>query len=608
MIFHHSLALSCTPTSWQSTTGCVIPKPGKPDYTNPKAFRIISLTSCFQKLLERLVLWYLEQDLKIPAKLTKSQHGFRKGKSTESAIHILTRKIEDAVATGNYALGIFLDIEQAFDAISFQAIKDALIQAGIPETITNWIYHMVSNRMITVTYCGHDTTKKATKGSPQGGVLSPLLWNITLDTLLSSLGIHTSFVQAFADDLVILISGICKTTVQEISQRHLTNINRWCASKGLNLSALKSKAILFTNKRDNMLTNPLMVGNNQVPQVTDTMYLGVTIDSKLSWGMHIQAKCTKAVQHLQACNRAVGKTWGISPSGTRWIYNQIILPSLGYAALAWQHRLDEAHYIKTKMQAIQRHASIMISRGLKSTPLENLEIMAGIKPIDLKLKELAILSARRLKINGNWNSNYQFSRTGNCKSHAYHLDKVMSAIPAMKCKITDIIKTTTVLDRKFKTILQDRSKATQQVGLTPTTHWAIFTDGSKIGKFSGVGYCVIRNSFEVHRQSFHLGTNATVYQCELFALNTSAHWATNTISEPGTITFFSDSQAAILAVTHLLVTSNLVLDTINLLNKLGQTHTVNVRWVPGHAGIPGNERADELAREGSLTIALGPDS
>ena len=149
------------------------------------------------------------------------------------------------------------------------------------------------------------------------------------------------------------------------------------------------------------------------------------------------------------------------------------------------------------MQAIQRHASIMISRGLKSSPLENLEIMAGIKPIDLKLKELAILSARRLKMNGNWNSHYQFSRTGNCKSHAYQLDKAMSTIPAMKCKITDIIETTTVLDRKFKTIIQERSKATQQVGITPTTHWAIFTDGSKIDQFSGAGYCVIRNSIEV---------------------------------------------------------------------------------------------------------------
>ena len=203
MIFHNSLALGISPESWHHTTGCIIPKPLKLDSTNPRAFRIISLTSIFQKLLERLILWHLELDLNIPAKLTKNQHGFRKGKSTESAIHLLIRRIEDAMATGNYALGVFLDIEKAFDAGSFTAIREALLPANIPSTISQSIFFMISNRHITLSYCDFSVTKKATKGSPQEGVLSPLLWN--LNTFLSSLGIHSNFIQAFADDLVILI-------------------------------------------------------------------------------------------------------------------------------------------------------------------------------------------------------------------------------------------------------------------------------------------------------------------------------------------------------------------------------------------------------------------
>ena len=42
------------------------------------------------------------------------------------------------MANGNYSLGVFLDIEQAFDAVSFQAMKQALLDAGIPRTITDW--------------------------------------------------------------------------------------------------------------------------------------------------------------------------------------------------------------------------------------------------------------------------------------------------------------------------------------------------------------------------------------------------------------------------------------------------------------------------------------
>ena len=31
-------------------------------------------------------------------------------------------------------------------------------------------------------------------------------------------------------------------------------------------------------------------------------------------------------------------------------------------------------------------------------------------------------------------------------------------------------------------------------------------------------------------------------------------------------------------------------------------NTVNILWVPGHTGVLGNERADELARPGSATV------
>ncbi|KAL5271561.1 hypothetical protein ACHWQZ_G001999 [Mnemiopsis leidyi] len=307
MIFHNSLRLGITPDSWKNNTGIILPKPLKTDYTNPRAFRIISLTSNFQKLLERLILWHLELDLKVPSRLTKNQHGFRKGKSTESAIHILTRRIEDAIATGNYSLGVFLDIEQAFDAISFAAIREALHEANIPSTITEWIHHMVSNRYITLSYCGTSVRKRATKGSPQGGVLSPFLWNITLNTFLSGLGLHNNFVQAFADDLVILIRGICISTIRGIAQLLLNRINSWCYSKGLRLSGIKSTAILFTNKRDITLDKPLKVEDTEVPLVNSTTYLGVTLDRKLNWGPHILAKCDKAIDS-QAAIRAISST------------------------------------------------------------------------------------------------------------------------------------------------------------------------------------------------------------------------------------------------------------------------------------------------------------
>ena len=607
MIFHHSLALGATPSSWHHITGCVIPKPLKTDYTNPRAFRIISLTSSFQKILERLILWHLEQDLNIPGRLTKNQHGFKKGKSTESAIHSLVRRIEDAMASGNYSLGVFLDIEQAFDAVSFKAIKEGLLEAGIPPTVSEWIHHMVSNRLITVSHCGESITKKATKGSPQGGVLSPLLWNLTLNTFLSSLGIHSNFIQAFADDLVILIRGICKHTIRDIAQQHLTNINRWCHTKGLKLSGIKSTAILFTNKRDRTLDQPLMVEGDTVPLCNSTVYLGVTLDSKLSWGPHIMKKCDSATGTLHACKRAVGKTWGLSPSGIRWIYNQVILPAVMYSSVVWHHSAEQKLYLKQRLDTVQRQAAIMITRGLRSAPTANLEIIAGIKPISLKLQENVIKAALRLKITGNWDNSYQFNKQGTSASHAYTIESTLNSIPYSSSTLLDGIPAELVLDRRYKTIIEDRESAISHISDIPPDTWQIYTDGSKQGSLTGAGFCVFRNHGILHKQSYQLGTIATVYQSELFAINMGCTWATSTITSPGTITFLSDSQAAIKALCTTQIKSRLVKDTLLKLNMLGALHSVQLRWVPGHVGLQGNEQADELAREGSGTPPIGPE-
>ncbi|KAL5247005.1 hypothetical protein ACHWQZ_G019016 [Mnemiopsis leidyi] len=607
MIFHNSLRLGITPDSWKNNTGIILPKPLKTDYTNPRAFRIISLTSNFQKLLERLILWHLELDLKVPSRLTKNQHGFRKGKSTESAIHILTRRIEDAIATGNYSLGVFLDIEQAFDAISFAAIREALHEANIPSTITEWIHHMVSNRYITLSYCGTSVRKRATKGSPQGGVLSPFLWNITLNTFLSGLGLHNNFVQAFADDLVILIRGICISTIRGIAQLLLNRINSWCYSKGLRLSGIKSTAILFTNKRDITLDKPLKVEDTEVPLVNSTTYLGVTLDRKLNWGPHILAKCDKAIGNLHACRKAVGKTWGITPAGTRWIYNYIILPSLGYNAVSWHHTVERKLYIRTRLETVQRQAALMITRGLNSTPTANLEIMAGLQPINLRIKSFAIKTALRLKLSDSWNNMVHYRIDNTCLSHAHTVEKTLDKIPLTRCCLTDKILTTTVLERRFRTIIEPLSSAIDAPLNRETGEWHIYTDGSKAGNLTGAGFCVYHNDRESFRHSYQLGSLPTVYQCELFALHMASCWASNNIPQHTKITFFSDSQAAIRAISSTNITSVMVLDTTNQLNKLATRNTVEIRWIPGHKGVQGNETADEMARKGSAAQPIEPE-
>ena len=136
-IFRLSLFRAKLPKAWQTSNSAILSKPGKDDYFTAKSYRIITLSSCTLKLMERLILWHLQRDLKLDASLSPKQYGFRKGSSTESAILKLVSTVETALKNGNFALGIFLDVQSAFDNIPFIAIKRALEKTKAKGNVSN---------------------------------------------------------------------------------------------------------------------------------------------------------------------------------------------------------------------------------------------------------------------------------------------------------------------------------------------------------------------------------------------------------------------------------------------------------------------------------------
>ena len=170
-----------------------------------KSDRTITLAPVPLKWMERIILWHMEVDFKIYLNLSKKQFGFRRGSSTIAAVHKLVRKLELAILNQGMALGTFLDVEGAFDNVSFNSIEEALNSKCASRSVNRWIMSMIRNRTIHVELQGEKRVISIEKGCPQGGILSPFLWNLLLNELLEyTRDTLPCDLQGFADDMALV--------------------------------------------------------------------------------------------------------------------------------------------------------------------------------------------------------------------------------------------------------------------------------------------------------------------------------------------------------------------------------------------------------------------
>ena len=95
--YYHVIFQACQRRSYvpsKEDTGTFLLKPGKESYFETKSFRVITLTSCQLKWWERLILYHINDDNNVQAKLSASQYGFRAGIFTETALHEFVRHVQ----------------------------------------------------------------------------------------------------------------------------------------------------------------------------------------------------------------------------------------------------------------------------------------------------------------------------------------------------------------------------------------------------------------------------------------------------------------------------------------------------------------------------------
>ena len=115
---------------------------------------------------------------------------------------------------------------------------------GMPEEIIAWYGHYLKNRIATATLAGEIVIRQIVSGTPQGGVLSPMIWNVVFETLLQRLDKHTD-ATGFADDGHMLASGFSSKECARRLQLSLNAAMKWGRENGLEFAPEKTVMVQF---------------------------------------------------------------------------------------------------------------------------------------------------------------------------------------------------------------------------------------------------------------------------------------------------------------------------------------------------------------------------
>ena len=608
-LYRRCLREGKVPDIWLDTRVVFIPKPGKKDNSSAKNRRPISLASYFSKGLERIISWHLNESV-IRDKLDSNIYSYREGVGTEDAIHNLTTKIQKALDANLICCVVFFDMSSAFNTASVNGMINCLSEFNIEREILQLGEFMLKNRVVTAEANGFKKSKKVNRGCPQGGIKSTYYWNGLKQNLKKRLRARRSptHTNVYADDDVnIAVAKYIDECIRQL-QGDMATFEEWANDFGLSFNSDKTKIMMFTKRRFIIKPDIFLCGK-KLDWVNSYKYLGVTISQNFGWKEHLINIAQRATFTMVSCRRMMSRTWGLSPRLSRWMYLSLVRPIMTYASMIWV----KSTYIKSHMDIItkvQRRGCLSVLNAMSSTPTVGMEIMLGIQPLSIHIRIQSITTYKRLLANGNWL--IQDGENLDKDSHVTIMRKITKNLETLHLPRDKLLHTaytptkfsTEILPREVINAVKKKPKPTEPNTIN------CFTDGSKFDgrdgiSRSGFGYLIWGENIKQNGFNY-LGTHATVYQCELMAIQEAAFVMINKGIVNKKILFYVDNQAAITTLGNYLIKSNVALKTKQMVNTLSHNNQVIISWIPGHNGHQGNVVADNLAKDGANLVQEGP--
>ena len=603
------------PTSWRQAEVIPIPKPGK-DSSNPTNYRPIALTSCLCKTMERMInsrlMWQLETD----GLLASVQCGFRKHRSTADHLVRLESYIRDAFLKKEHVVGVFFDLEKAYDTTWKHGILSDLHVLGFRGRLPLFIVNFLSDRTFRVRVgASLSDIHSQELGVPQGSILSPVLFSIKINNIVKSVTKDQNS-SLFVDDFALAARGKTLAGIERQLQLVIDKIQRWVAENGFKFSVAKTECIHFHQKRDFFHDPVISLSGTPIKVVKEAKFLGLIFDQKLNFLSHLKYLKTSCMKALNVLRVVSHTSWGADKRTLLRLYRALIRSKLDYGCMVYGSARPS--YLKT-LDPVHHQGLRLCLGAFRTTPIYSLYAEAG-EPS---------LSHRRLKLSMNYYlklKSLPLNPAYDCVFQPNYKDlylKNPSVIPPFGLRMVDHVENAdldlTVIsdDDKFPfdppwtfitpktnfSLAQFRKDTTSPLVFKQgylelrekfPDHLHVFTDGSKSdsGVASAAYLHTEPSAFFTHR----LPDAGSIYTAELQALLLSLKLMYQSHFKKFLV--FSDSLSALQAISHRNLNHPMLLDFFKLHSMLcSDDYDITFVWIPSHVGIRGNEIVDSLARQ-----------
>ena len=396
-IINRSFATGTFPSAWKKAKLTFLYK-GSGDRLDASNYRPLSMLHPAGKALEVCATEQLTKFLEVNRLLPASQHGFRRGRSTITAITDALNWTDEQKRDGKRRALIAFDFSSAFDMVSHVVLNRKFEHLGADTTCRSWFTSFMSNRVMAVSVEGKlSNTFELDTCAPQGSSLSPILYlacccdigrHLDRDDGCSSM--------MYADDTSIAISHRDPEKVIEAMERACESMAEYSSKNGLALNLKKTMWIAM----DNLKSDHIKVDDKEIKEAKQIRLLGFHIGKDWSGAIHLSS-IKRKVLHRISIIRRLSK---YLPAGVLLsCVRSHVIPVLEYGLEIWSDCTSPQRLHVIKSAEVLVKDAVRASLGLRraeKTPSSVLWAKLGVNTTRLRAVERTLMAGYDLFMEG----------------------------------------------------------------------------------------------------------------------------------------------------------------------------------------------------------------